>query len=92
MSRRLAVETCTKAAPRVLFSAAPPGQGRQGHSNEQPKACWLERFARHGYQVNEPATELLVAELRAELIRCMHIARNVMLIEEQSGRAPSYAS
>jgi SAM-dependent methyltransferase len=86
------VETCTKAAPRVLFSAAPPGQGGQGHINEQPKAYWLERFARHGYALNEPATELLVADLRAELIRGMHIARNVMLIEKRSAGAAKQAN
>lgn len=80
------VETGTKAAPRVLFSAAPPGQGGQGHVNEHPKAYWLERFARHGYQLNEPATDSLVADLRAELIWSMRIARNVRLIDERSVR------
>lgn len=75
------VETCVKAAPIVLFSAAPPGQGGQGHINEQPKSYWLEHFARHGYRLNEEATAALVEQLRRELIRGLHIARNVMLIE-----------
>ena len=75
------VETCVNSAPVVLFSAAPPGQGGQGHINEQPKAYWLERFARHGYRLNEDATAALVEQLRRELIRGLHIARNVMLIE-----------
>lgn len=85
------VEICTKAAPRVLFSAAPPGQDGQGHINEQPKAYWLERFARHGYTLQEPATELLVADLRAELIRGMHIARNSMLLEQRTELLPETA-
>jgi hypothetical protein len=44
-------------------------------------AYWLERFARHGCRLNENATAALVEQLRRELIRGLHIARNVMLIE-----------
>ncbi len=73
------VATCVEAAPHVLFSAAPPGQGGQGHVNEQPKAYWIERFARHGYQLDEAQTEALVTDLRHELVRGMHLARNVMI-------------
>ena len=73
------VATCVKSAPRVLFSAAPPGQGGQGHLNEQPKAYWIEGFARHGYRMDEARTEALVADLRRELVRGMHLARNVIV-------------
>lgn len=37
------------AAPVVLFSAAVPGQGGQGHVNEQWPDYWAARFAEHGY-------------------------------------------
>jgi len=43
------VETLTDLAPVVLFSAAHPSQGGQGHVNEQWPAYWYRRFARHGY-------------------------------------------
>ena len=73
------VATCVAAAPHVLFSAAPPGQGGQGHINEQPKAYWIERFAQHGYRLDEAETAALVTDLRRELVRGMHLARNVMI-------------
>lgn len=36
-------------APRVLFSAAIPGQGGTDHVNEQWPSYWVQRFATHGY-------------------------------------------
>jgi len=75
------VECCVKSAPRVLFSAAPPGQGGQGHVNEQPKEYWIKRFSLHGYHLNSQATETFADHLRHDLIRGMHIARNVMIFE-----------
>lgn len=47
---------------RVVISAARPGQGGQGHFNEQPPEYWIERFGRYGYRLDEPLT----AELRAQ--------------------------
>ncbi len=43
------VESLTRLAPVVLFSAAAPYQGGQNHVNEQWPEYWAERFARHGY-------------------------------------------
>jgi SAM-dependent methyltransferase len=40
-------------APVVLFSAAVPGQGGQGHSNEQWQDYWIACFATHGYRPND---------------------------------------
>ncbi|MEO1351592.1 MAG: methyltransferase domain-containing protein [Cyanobacteria bacterium J06635_15] len=34
---------------RVLFSAAPPGQGGEFHVNEQSYDYWRDKFAQHGY-------------------------------------------
>lgn len=42
------------AAPLVLFSAAIPGQGGEGHVNEQWPAWWAERFGRHGAHCLDP--------------------------------------
>jgi hypothetical protein len=44
------VETLTKAAPVVLFSAAVPGQPGPGHINMQWQDYWADRFAEHGYK------------------------------------------
>lgn len=44
------VEGITKASDVILFSAAHPGQGGDGHINEQPFEYWQERFKAHGYE------------------------------------------
>jgi SAM-dependent methyltransferase len=43
------VESLTRLAPVVLFSAAAPYQGGQNHVNEQWPAYWARRFAGRGY-------------------------------------------
>ena len=44
------VEWLCAAAPLVLFSAAVPGQGGDGHVNERPTGYWVELFAVQGYR------------------------------------------
>jgi SAM-dependent methyltransferase len=43
------VNTLTRVAPVVLFSAATPGQGGHGHVNEQPREYWRRLFADRGF-------------------------------------------
>ncbi len=43
------VESLTRHADRVMFSAAPPGQGGERHINEQPLEFWRKLFAKKGY-------------------------------------------
>ncbi len=43
----------------VVLSAAPPGQGGQGHFNEQPPAYWIAQFGARGYRYDQEATERL---------------------------------
>jgi hypothetical protein len=43
------VDSVTRLAPMVLFSAAIPHQGGDGHVNEQWPEYWLERFARRQF-------------------------------------------
>jgi len=43
------VETLTKLAPVILFSAAIPFQGGSNHQNERWPDYWAEKFSRHGY-------------------------------------------
>ena len=38
-------------APVVVFSAAVPLQGGNGHINCQPREAWHDRFVRHGYRL-----------------------------------------
>lgn len=35
----------------ILFSAAFPGQGGDGHINEQPLEYWVDLFSKHGYEI-----------------------------------------
>jgi len=43
------VDSLTRHADRVLFSAAVPGQGGEFHINERPLAFWQGLFAARGY-------------------------------------------
>lgn len=43
------VESLTRAADRVIFSAAVTGQGGEFHINEQPLSFWQDMFAKRGY-------------------------------------------
>jgi SAM-dependent methyltransferase len=62
----------------VVLSAAKPGQGGEGHFNEQPECYWIERFAEHGFaydiagtnalrQVNEQFSDNILAFSRADV-------------------------
>jgi SAM-dependent methyltransferase len=44
------VDNLVRLSDRVLFSAAPPGQGGRHHINERPYDYWKELFERRGYQ------------------------------------------
>jgi SAM-dependent methyltransferase len=44
------VDSLTRLAPVIVFSAAVPGQGGTGHVNEQWPTYWAGRFAEKGYR------------------------------------------
>jgi SAM-dependent methyltransferase len=44
------VADLTGLGPVILFSAAVPGQGGDGHINERPHEWWEALFARHGFR------------------------------------------
>lgn len=48
------VDDLIALAPVVLFSAAVPGQGGEGHINEEWQHVWAERFERRGYRTLDP--------------------------------------
>ncbi len=47
------VDNLTRSADTIIFSAAHPGQGGDGHVNEQPMEYWLEKFAARGFAAKE---------------------------------------
>jgi SAM-dependent methyltransferase len=49
---RLVRELC-RVSDHVLWSAAVPGQGGDGHVNEQPPAYWAKRFERSGWHLRD---------------------------------------
>ena len=46
------VNNLTRHSKVVALSAAPPGQGGEGHFNEQPKSYWEKKFADRGYALH----------------------------------------
>lgn len=45
-----------RAAPVVVITAAPPGQGGTDHVNEQPREYWVGKFGRLGFRL-QPGLE-----------------------------------
>ena len=39
-----------QTAKNIIMTAAPPGQGGEGHVNEQPKEYWIKKLETAGYQ------------------------------------------
>jgi SAM-dependent methyltransferase len=77
------VETLTRHADVVLFSAALPQQGGENHLNEQWPEYWAALFAAHGYLVadpvrprvwNDPAVEWWYAQNALVLVRADRLA------------------
>lgn len=58
---RTLVKTMVNHADLVLLSAARPGQGGEGHLNEQPREYWVALFAEHGFELDEDATAALLS-------------------------------
>ena len=58
------VEFLCGLSPTILFSASRPGQGGLGHVNEQPPEYWTERFASHGYRLDEEGTSGFLERIR----------------------------
>jgi hypothetical protein len=83
------VQRLTEAAPLVVFSAAQPGQGGQGHINEQPPSYWIQRFAARGFVVDDDATARIAETCRARA-ETPHLAkvlgRNVVVFRSAARR------
>jgi hypothetical protein len=57
------VETLARHGDRVLFSAAPPGQGGEHHTNERPYEFWRELFARQGFAMFDWVRPLIADDM-----------------------------
>ncbi|MCC7492979.1 MAG: methyltransferase domain-containing protein [Fimbriimonadaceae bacterium] len=75
------VELVTAAAPRVVFTAAPPGQGGVRHVNERPPAYWIDLFATRGWRHLAAPTAQLRAEWQAAGVVAWLVS-NLLLFEE----------
>ena len=53
----LVAELC-RVSSEIVWSAAIPGQGGDGHVNEQWPAYWAERFNLHGFVLDDPGWRL----------------------------------
>lgn len=47
------VRNMTSLSDNIVFSAAVPGQGGQGHVNEQWPEYWIAKFEKHGYTCHD---------------------------------------
>jgi len=77
------VESLTRLAPVVLFSAAIPGQGGTSHVNEQWPEYWSRLFANHGFDPADVVRPRIWGDERVEF----WYAQNVILYAARSRRA-----
>jgi SAM-dependent methyltransferase len=73
------VALLARIAPRVVFSAAQPGQGGRGHVNEQPPEHWITRFQQAGAEHDSAATERLRQAFQANRVPAPWFAANSLV-------------
>jgi SAM-dependent methyltransferase len=81
------VDSLTRLAPVVLFSAAVPFQGGTGHVNEQWPEYWVEHFARGGFAVIDGVRKAIWQESDV----AAYYAQNTLLFADRAhaARMPS---
>jgi SAM-dependent methyltransferase len=78
------------SAPVVLFSAAIPNQGGEGHRNEQWQSYWAERFAREGFT---PRTGLRSAVWADDRVEFWYQQNMILYVaESHAGHFPASAA
>ena len=70
------LKTFSNHSDRIVVSCAPPGQGGDGHFNEQPCGYWIMLFEKEGYKLDKEKTD----ECRA-----VHdgFSENILVFERQ---------
>jgi 2-polyprenyl-3-methyl-5-hydroxy-6-metoxy-1,4-benzoquinol methylase len=63
------MKTFSNHSDRIVLSAAPPGQGGEGHFNEQPASYWIDLFEQYGFSHDRTGTKALqqVKEIYSEI-------------------------
>jgi SAM-dependent methyltransferase len=74
------VDTLVRHSRVIAMSAAPPGQGGEGHFNEQPQTYWVAKFAQRNYCLHPDWT-------RAMQTIPEFYSRNMMVFISESGAA-----
>ena len=77
------VDTLTKAAPIVVFSAAVPEQGGVNHVNEQWPSYWIRKFAARGYVVEDCIRPAIWNDERVK----WWYRQNIFVFRRQTGTA-----
>ncbi len=72
------VNYLVNTGPLVVLTAAYPGQGGNGHINEQPQSYWIEKMAARGFVFDSAATKRLSRRL-CELDAVWYLYENVMV-------------
>jgi len=55
------VDNLCRHSDIITLSAAPPGQGGEGHFNEQPQLYWVAMFEKRGYHLHSDWTSRMQA-------------------------------
>lgn len=94
------VESLTRLAPAVLFSAAIPKQSGERHVNEQWQTWWVERFRQFGFVAldcirprvwDDPAVEWWYVQNTLLMLREDYVQASPRLHEERARRSGPYA-
>jgi hypothetical protein len=73
------VRLLAATASTVVFSAAQPGQGGQGHRNERPLAYWQRQFEAAGMAFDEGSTTTLRNHLTERRVPAYWLSRNSLV-------------
>lgn len=67
------IESIARCAPLVFFSAAQPGQGGEGHYNEQDRPYWDSLFGKFGFVFDQGLTDAIMKTINVDSVyeHCM---------------------
>lgn len=71
----------TEASHSVVLSAAPPGQGGQGHINEQPQSYWIAKFDARGFRHQPDKSSRIITSLK-QSNAASYLIDNIMVFQK----------
>jgi SAM-dependent methyltransferase len=77
------VDFLVRCAPRVVFTAATPGQGGADHVNEQRHEYWITKFAQRKYRLLRETSEQWRREWQSNNVAAFY-SKNLMIYENSS--------